>query len=211
MLDLLTRGGPIMYFLFLIYILTITIIVERSIFFFITRCDCDKYREEFFRRLKQFSVQEVEDKYKKGALLPGCYHSPISRIVYLFFDHRKTSPGMRDDLLTVEGNKEISKMEKYLWGLGAMGHIAPLIGLLGTITGLIKAFHKIEILQGQVDIALLSGGIWEAMLTTAVGLIIAIPALLAFRFFENLVDRRTEEMQYTLTQLKHFFEKNPAI
>ncbi|MBU0580956.1 MAG: MotA/TolQ/ExbB proton channel family protein, partial [Candidatus Margulisbacteria bacterium] len=107
--------------------------------------------------------------------------------------------------------KEIVRMEKYLWGLGAIGHLAPLLGLLGTITGLIRVFHKLESLSGQVEIGLLSGGIWEAMLTTAAGLIIAIPALLAFRFFENLVDRRTEEMQYTLTKLKHFFEKNPAI
>lgn len=211
MLSFLLRGGFLMYPLLLLYILTIAVIIERSIFFFITKCDCDKYRSEFFRRLSQYSSKEIEEKYKKGELLPGYYYSPISQIVYLFFEHRHAAPETRDDLIAVEGNKEIVKMERYLWGLGTIGHIAPLIGLLGTITGLIRMFRGIEMCGGQVDMAQLSGGIWEAILTTAAGLIIAIPALLAYHFFMNIVERRTEEMQYTLTRLKHFFAQHPAL
>jgi len=92
-------------------------------------------------------------------------------------------------------------MEKNFKGLSAISHVSPLLGLLGTVTGIIGAFAVISELGGQVDVTALAGGIWEAMLTTAAGLVVAIPAQLSFLYFEKVVSARANRMSYIITYL----------
>lgn len=94
---------------------------------------------------------------------------------------------------------ELHRLESGLATLGLLGNTAPLLGLLGTITGMIKAFMVIEQAGGKVDAAALAGGIWEAMLTTGVGLVIAIPLLILLHFLENNVEERAQSMQQALS------------
>jgi biopolymer transport protein ExbB len=79
--------------------------------------------------------------------------------------------------------------ERYLGGLATIAHISPLLGLLGTVIGMIKAFMKIERMHGAVDPAHLAGGIWEALITTAAGLSVAIPAIVFYYYFTNAFQR----------------------
>ena len=92
-------------------------------------------------------------------------------------------------------------MEFGLRTLGILGNTAPLLGLLGTITGMIKAFMVIEQAGGKVDAQALAGGIWEAMITTGVGLAVAIPLLLMLHFLEGGVERRAQRMGQCLALL----------
>jgi len=78
-------------------------------------------------------------------------------------------------------------MERYLRGLATIASLSPLLGLLGTVIGMIRAFIQIEIHGGNVNASLLAGGIWEALLTTAAGLSVAIPCLLFFNLFQGKV------------------------
>ena len=90
------------------------------------------------------------------------------------------------------------------WGLrtlGVLGNTAPLLGLLGTITGMIKAFMVIEQAGGKVDAQALAGGIWEAMITTGVGLAVAIPLLILLHFLEGAVERRAQSMERVISLL----------
>jgi biopolymer transport protein ExbB len=73
-------------------------------------------------------------------------------------------------------------MERYLPTLAVIGNLAPLLGLLGAVTGMIKAFMVIQETGGKVNAAVLAGGIWEAMLTTAFGLIVAVPTIAAHSY-----------------------------
>lgn len=86
-------------------------------------------------------------------------------------------------------------MERGFRTLGVLGHTAPLLGLFGTITGMIKAFMVIEQAGGRVDAQALAGGIWEAMLTTGVGLAVALPILLMLHVLEGMADRRAQAMR----------------
>jgi biopolymer transport protein ExbB len=86
-------------------------------------------------------------------------------------------------------------MEFGLPTLGMLGGTAPLLGLLGTITGMIKAFMVIEAAGGKVDAQALAGGIWEAMITTGVGLTVAIPLVILLHLLEGTVERRVQSMQ----------------
>jgi biopolymer transport protein ExbB len=92
-------------------------------------------------------------------------------------------------------------MEFGLRTLGILGNTAPLLGLLGTITGMIKAFMVIEQAGGKVDAQALAGGIWEAMITTGVGLAVAIPLLILLHFLEGGVERRAQRLSQCLALL----------
>jgi len=79
-------------------------------------------------------------------------------------------------------------MEKYLRILSVIAQSTPLMGLLGTVTGMIQAFMKVEEAGGRAGITALAGGIWEALLTTAFGLCVAIPSMIIYHYFEGRVD-----------------------
>jgi len=96
-------------------------------------------------------------------------------------------------------------MEKGFRTLSFLGNTAPLLGLLGTIIGMIKAFMVIEQAGGQVDAQALAGGIWEAMLTTGVGLAVAIPVLFLLHVLESTADKRAHSMRnYASIMLEYF-------
>ena len=82
------------------------------------------------------------------------------------------------------------EMNRGLWFLNFISSVAPSLGLLGTVTGLIGAFSKLSQAGANVNIQDLSGGIWEAMLTTAFGMIISIPSLLCYRTFKRIIEKR---------------------
>ncbi|MEW6556076.1 MAG: MotA/TolQ/ExbB proton channel family protein [Elusimicrobiota bacterium] len=108
---------------------------------------------------------------------------------------RKLKPEEMEKRVVRMGSEQVRKWEKNLRGLATIANVAPLLGLLGTVTGMIKAFIKIQQLGGQVDASVLSGGIWEALLTTAAGLTIAIPVLVIYHYFEGKVDNYSNQLK----------------
>ena len=93
------------------------------------------------------------------------------------------------------GRQEIGKLEKGLSILATIAGVAPLIGFLGTVTGMIQAFMTIEDLAGAANPSDLAGGIWEALTTTAFGLIVGIPAFAFYNYFLNSVKRFVADME----------------
>lgn len=143
-----------------------------------------------------------------SAILCFCFCQCLERGIY-FFQTRKGSKGdvlkrlqtKALELATfpeVQQRKEMEKetalvyyeMNRGLWLLNFISAVSPSIGLLGTVTGLISSFSKMAEVGAAVNIQDLSGGIWEAMLTTAFGLIISIPALLCYRTFRRIIEKR---------------------
>jgi biopolymer transport protein ExbB len=99
------------------------------------------------------------------------------------------------DLLALAIDKDMIDAERRLTGLSVIAQVAPLLGLLGTVTGMIQTFQQIQDLQGQVNPSVLAGGIWEALITTAAGLTVAIPALVGYLYFRNLAGRWENYLQ----------------
>lgn len=99
------------------------------------------------------------------------------------------------------GARHLSRLRSYLRPLEVIGSVAPLLGLLGTVIGMIDVFSQLASAGGSADPSMLSGGIWEALLTTAIGLIVAVPAVLALNWLERIVERLHEDMQDALTQV----------
>lgn len=96
---------------------------------------------------------------------------------------------------------QIERLSSWLKPLELIAKICPLIGLLGTVLGVMVAFRKLEQSGDQVNLSLLSGGIWQALLTTAVGLMIAVPVFLAHQWLERRIERSANMMQDSATQV----------
>jgi biopolymer transport protein ExbB len=91
--------------------------------------------------------------------------------------------------------EEVRDLSRYIQALATIGNIAPILGLMGTVLGMIKAFMVIEQMGGKVNAAVLAGGIWEAMLTTAAGLAVALPTMVAHSYLTHRIDRYEAQLQ----------------
>ena len=98
-------------------------------------------------------------------------------------------------------------LEKRLPVLASMAGIAPMLGFLGTVVGMISAFQQIESLAGNVNPADLAGGIWVALLTTAFGLAVGIPAYAVYNYFVSRVARFVHEMEVTTTEFLDLLQR----
>ncbi|SMN01377.1 Ferric siderophore transport system, biopolymer transport protein ExbB [uncultured Candidatus Thioglobus sp.] len=124
--------------------------------------------------------------------------------------HKNHAKPLRDEFVSIALSQMKADYHKGVKLLRVIGTIAPLMGLLGTILGIIKAFQKIASTTTHVSPNLIADGLWEAMLTTAVGLMIAIPALLFAYFFSTIAVQRLQKLSFALNQdsLNIEIEKN---
>jgi len=99
------------------------------------------------------------------------------------------------------GNAEISQMNRHIRLLELIAMISPLLGLLGTVTGMIQSFQELALAEGAANASLLAGGIWQALLTTAAGLLVAIPAAIAASLLSDRVDRAATTIESSVGQL----------
>ncbi|HEX7025688.1 MAG TPA: MotA/TolQ/ExbB proton channel family protein, partial [Gammaproteobacteria bacterium] len=114
-------------------------------------------------------------------------------------------PEVGDELAREEVQRiagvQLFKLRGGLRVIEVIASLSPLLGLLGTVLGMIAAFQQLEAAGSQVNPAVLSGGIWEALLTTAAGLVVAIPAIIALNFFEQRIQRIRQQMEDAGTQI----------
>jgi biopolymer transport protein ExbB len=187
MLEWFRAGGPIMWPILACSVLAVAIFFERLWMYFRVR------------RGTEILTREVEDLIAKGRIdeaLVVCQRSgtPLARI-FIAAIREKGKP--RDQIkgkVDEVGQREAAPLERYLGLLGTIANIAPLLGLLGTVLGMIEAFHVIAA-QGVGTPATLGGGISEALITTQAGLTVAIPTILLHKYLSSRVERITMEME----------------
>ncbi|MCX7875545.1 MAG: MotA/TolQ/ExbB proton channel family protein [Melioribacteraceae bacterium] len=127
--------------------------------------------------------------------------SPIANIIRRGLKKYKFGRKRVIEAIEAAGKIEIGKMEKGLSTLATIAGAAPMLGFLGTVTGMITAFMRIQELQGSASPADLAGGIWEALITTAFGLIVGIPALALYNYFLSRVNKNVLEMERIATEV----------
>lgn len=133
--------------------------------------------------------------------------SPLGQILAAgISSHRKGRDAMKESIEEV-ANHVVHEMERYLNTLGTVAAITPLLGLLGTVIGMIKVFTAIR-LEGTGNAAVLAGGISEALITTAAGLTVAIPSLFFYRFFQRKVDELVIYMEQEALKLVEVLNTN---
>ncbi len=210
MLELIQKGGFVMWPILVCALGSIAIIIERSLFFFVTGIRYEHFRDLLVQKLTKKGFSDESLLGSPSAKDPGLLarvrreqwnRSPYYKIVRTYLENIDNNFRTREEALKRTGSEEIEKMERHLQGLSAISNVSPLLGLLGTVTGVIASFSVISRLGGQVDVTALAGGIWEAMLTTAAGLVVAIPSQLAYLYFEKIVSARASRMSYLITYM----------
>jgi biopolymer transport protein ExbB len=198
-------GGPVNWVITGLYLLALAVFSERLSYFFRTRYS----RKCFFD-----SLREAGD-FSPGTspLVPplarkGGRRSQPERMAALFLDNLEEDGPVLSERLDREGALVRGEMERGQEFLSFVSAAAPLLGLLGTITGLMRAFGEMERRGAVADIAFLSGGIREAMITTAFGLVTALFALCCGRWFENAAARRYRDMSLGLSLLTERFRRD---
>ena len=188
--EIATRGGPVIWILVGYSVTGLALFLERYI---------------HFLRMGR-APRDLEDRLREGpeaalAAQGKKVRGPEAAVIRAITAGRER--GITD--LVRVGNRireeELHRMERGLRTLGVLANTAPLLGLLGTVLGMIKAFQVIEAAGGRVDAQALAGGIWEAMLTTGAGLGVAIPLLILLHLLEGEVERRAHNLDKCVSVL----------
>lgn len=191
------KGGVMMVVLIALSVYSLAVIIFKIVQFVKANV--------FDRSFIEPALQEIKngDRSKATRTLEGI-DGPIARIMRVTFAcvaNREMSQKSKEAEITRVGSADIRYLESYLRSLEMVAMIAPLIGLLGTVLGMITSFSKLSLSGTRVDPTLLAGGIWEALLTTAGGLAVAIPALAAHYILDGIIEKVRATMKDVTVQI----------
>lgn len=187
-LEILSQGGILMIPLFILSVLAIYVIAERWRFINQSRMDEESFLNNIEALLKSGDQARALDHCDR-------YNKPLARI--LKSGIRRLGRPIRDieEAIHNAGKKEIYALETRMNWLATIAGVAPLVGFTGTVTGMIRAFMDIQSLQGNVNPSVLAGGIWEALITTATGLVVGIIAYGFYNYLIGKINRMVFELE----------------
>lgn len=193
----LTLGGPVTLVLALMSVVALAIILFKFVQLFIERSRG--------RRIIAEALDRWHNGEKRAAIsILSDSHRGVAKIVYLAMQGQE-SPDAPDTLVREEVQRladvDVQSLRSHLRTLEVIGNLSPLLGLFGTVLGMIEAFRQMEAAGANVDPSVLSGGIWQALLTTGVGLAVAIPTILAFQYLDRRAERHAQRIEDTVTQV----------
>ncbi|OHD13547.1 MAG: flagellar motor protein MotA [Spirochaetes bacterium GWB1_48_6] len=200
MIQIFISGGPVMYVLLFLSLVSLTIVVERFMYFRKNRVNEDL----LLSRLK--STME-KGHYEEALAICDAQPSPITNLMKVGISLRDQPVSVVRDMVMDTANQEIPKMEQYITTLGTISTIAPLLGLFGTVQGIIMAFNVLNQLAGVGDPAALAGGIGTALITTAAGIIVAVPATIFYNYLTNKVNHSIIRLENRVNELVLYLDK----
>ncbi len=199
LLKYFNKGGPMMWPLLAISIVVIAMVFERVYHYRKVSINTP----EFLKKIR--SLLEAK-RIKESITMCENYKGPIASIMKSGLLKYGKSREEIETAITASGGIEMSRLERGLTGLATCSSIAPLMGFLGTVTGMIKAFEAIAA-HGMNNPALVAVGISEALITTATGLIIGIPAMAFFNYFNSKVSKLVLEMEESSGLLMEYMDE----
>ncbi|HOD60028.1 MAG TPA: MotA/TolQ/ExbB proton channel family protein [Candidatus Syntrophosphaera sp.] len=193
LLDFIMRGGFLMYVLVAISVIIIAIVIEKYYQIHNVRKNNEK--------LSFYLAQQDKLENIRAVLRIHGQNSPLGSMLDKLYNAETDDIDLIQESMESIGNRELHNLEKGMDWLSTLSAIAPLVGFLGTVIGMVQVFMNIQG-QGQntVDINTLAGGIWVALLTTVGGLVVGIPAII---FYNNLVQKLEDlakDMQHEVVE-----------
>ena len=182
MFDFLAKGGVLVIPILLCSVMALAIFVERMVRFAKIDIRGTGLAETIAKLLKQGNREEALEAATES-------QSPMGRVLTQAIDVKDQDRDTLETVIAHAMDDEVRDLSSYVQALATIGNIAPLLGLLGTVIGMINAFIVIQEMGGKVNAAVLAGGIWEALLTTALGLAVALPTMVAHSYVVSRIDR----------------------
>ena len=186
MIQFIEKGGFMMYPIIFSSILAFAIFVERMIVFSTIKLLKKESLREIFNKLEFEGISQCKEvvENKKG---------PMKNFIMSLLNEKKEE--VCEKAASGSGDEILFNLNKRMDFLAMLGSVTPLMGLLGTVIGMIKVFARVAEAGDLSDISILAGGIWEALITTAFGLAVAIPTLFAHNYLERKIDQIAHRMQ----------------
>ncbi len=186
---LIIKGGVIMIPIILLSIIGLALILERFWTLWRIRLDIPRFTQEIFLYLERGHFQKALERCEKA-------RHPIADVFKLGILNRALKREEVERMMEREGDEQVQYLEQHLGALIIIIGVEPMLGFLGTIVGLIQAFMTWEQLGTNITVGALAAGIYQAMITTAGGLIVAIPYYIAYHLIVGKIKSHAQEMTY---------------
>lgn len=186
--ELALKGGPVMIPIALCSLIGLYIFIER----YLTLQKASKIDENFMSNIRDFVMS---DNIAAAKALCKQTNSPIARMIEKGLD--RIGKPLRDIEASIEnvGKMELFKLERGIGILATVAGLAPMLGFFGTVTGMVSAFYQMANAGNNITIGVMSGGIYEALVTTVAGLGVGIPALVCYNWLIGLIDKIVNKME----------------
>jgi biopolymer transport protein ExbB len=194
--DVMQKGGPLMWLILLCSVLGAGVFVERLLYYHRSRMNAAEFLAGTLNLLRRKSYLEALERCEDG-------HGPVVRVVQTAILKRNLPPSDLREVVREISQLQVPRLEANLPILATVGHVAPLLGLLGTVTGMIQAFIEISRSSGAAPVGDLAAGIWTALITTAAGLMVAIPCYVAYNYLVSRVQAIMGDMERAAIEVIH--------
>lgn len=204
LLQYMYKGGEVMWFILLVSLVAAAISIERIYHF-------RRARTDYRKLLADVKDLLADDLVYKAMARCDEDHGPVAHVLKAVLKNKDKDSDTIRDAVEMAGLEEIPRLERRMYMLGTFANVATLLGLLGTIQGMIITFAAIaETTTGIVNVHILSSGIWTAMLTTFFGLAVAIPVTLIHAYLTVQIKHHAIAMEHSAAELVHFLEHRPS-
>ena len=188
MLELMQKGGPVMWVILALSVLGVAVFLERLIFLHRAQIRVG----EFLRGLANLVKDNRYDELRRQCLAtPG----PVARVALSAVLARECPRSELRDIVQEAGQLEVPRLERHIALLTGLSYVAPLLGLLGTVLGLLEAFYLISTQGGYATVADISGAVYQSLIAASAGLAVAIPALIASSYLSSRVQDIVHDME----------------
>ena len=197
MLDFISKGGPILWVIMGLSLVALAIVIERLLY--LKRISIDE--EKLFLRIK---TSLMEGHFSEALAICDQNISPFSKLLKVGIENREKPEYLQRELLKDAASLESVNLERGLTTLGTISNISTLLGLLGTVTGTMRAFGVLGKFGAVSDPAALASGVAEALITTVGGLVVAIPVIMIYNYFVSRINLIMTRLETQVNNLVSF-------
>src|SRR5436190_14838111 len=201
MIDYIQKGGLLMWPILACSVIAIAVFGERLFYLHRATIHVGEFLQGLSNLVKRRNFAEA---LHESAGTPG----PVARVIHSAIIHHGAPRGELREIVQEAGQLEVPKLERFLGVLATLCYLAPLLGLLGTVTGMIDAFGTISSNGGYATVTELSNGVYKSLLTTAAGLVVATPTFVAYSYLSSRVNTLLHEMQRAGIDIVHMLTES---
>jgi len=200
MIDLLQKGGPLMWVLLFCSIVALAVFVERMAHYHRAQIDVGEFLQGLAALIRKGNLAEA---LHEAAATPG----PVARVIHAALLHHEAPRMELREIIQETGQLEVPKLEDKLPILSMLAHAAPLLGLLGTVLGLLDVFIKLSAVSGYATTSDIASGMYQSLLTTAAGLAIGIAAHVGHSYLSAWVNSLLHDMERGGIEVLHLLSE----
>ncbi len=196
MLDYMQKGGPLMWLILLCSVVAVAVLAERLLYLHRATINVGEFLQGVSNLIRNRNFAEARIECQAASV-------PVTRVIHAaILRHRLPRQELRE-IVQEAGQLEVPRLERHLGILVGIGYLTPLIGLLGTVTGFIQAFVQLSANNGYATLPDVSAGIYQSLLTTAAGLVVAIPTILGYCYLSSRVTAMLHDMERAGIEVVH--------